>query len=50
MAEQNAYAILNLRKGATEQEIARGLGISAATVRRRWAFARTWLLRELRES
>ncbi|HEY0988801.1 MAG TPA: ECF-type sigma factor [Kofleriaceae bacterium] len=34
--------------GATEHEIARGLGMSAATVRRRWAFAKAWLLRELR--
>lgn len=33
--------------GATEQEVARELGVSPATVRRRWAFARAWLLREL---
>lgn len=35
--------------GATEQEIARGLGISPATVRRRWAFAKAWLARELHQ-
>ena len=34
--------------GATELEVARGLGISPATVRRRWAFAKAWLVRELR--
>ncbi|HMG52431.1 MAG TPA: ECF-type sigma factor, partial [Kofleriaceae bacterium] len=35
--------------GATEQEVALELGISPATVRRRWAFARAWLLRELHQ-
>jgi RNA polymerase sigma factor (TIGR02999 family) len=35
--------------GATEQEVATELGISPATVRRRWAFARAWLVRELHE-
>lgn len=33
--------------GATEQEVAQGLGISPATVRRRWSFAKAWLAREL---
>lgn len=33
--------------GATNQEIAEVLGISADTVKRDWRFARTWLLREL---
>lgn len=35
--------------GATEQEVARGLGISPATVRRRWTFAKAWLARELHQ-
>ena len=33
--------------GATEEEAGRALGISPATVRRRWAFAKAWLQREL---
>ena len=33
--------------GLTEPEIGEVLGISERTVRRRWLFARTWLLREL---
>ena len=33
--------------GATEEEAARALGISPATARRRWAFARSWLKRDL---
>jgi RNA polymerase sigma factor (TIGR02999 family) len=36
--------------GATEAEAARALGISPATARRRWAFAKAWLQRELNES
>jgi RNA polymerase sigma factor (TIGR02999 family) len=35
--------------GATEEEAARALGISPATARRRWAFAKAWLARELAE-
>jgi RNA polymerase sigma-70 factor, ECF subfamily len=35
--------------GATEEETGLALGISPATVRRRWAFAKAWLYRELRE-
>ena len=35
--------------GATEEEAARALGISPATARRRWAFAKAWLQRELNE-
>lgn len=35
--------------GATENEISHALAISPATVRRRWAFAKAWLHRELRE-
>lgn len=34
--------------GATEAETGRALGISPATVRRRWAFAKAWLYQELR--
>ena len=33
--------------GATEEEAAAALGISPATARRRWAFAKAWLKREL---
>ncbi len=33
--------------GLTETEIAELLGIAVRTVRRRWAFARAWLFREL---
>ncbi len=33
--------------GLTEPEIGEVLGVSERTVRRRWLFARTWLLREL---
>jgi RNA polymerase sigma-70 factor, ECF subfamily len=33
--------------GATEEEAARALGMSPATARRRWAFAKAWLQREL---
>ena len=33
--------------GATEEEAARALNISPATARRRWAFAKAWLQREL---
>jgi DNA-directed RNA polymerase specialized sigma24 family protein len=33
--------------GLTEQEIAGVLGISVATVKRDWEFARSWLLSQL---
>ncbi|MDB4980932.1 MAG: subfamily polymerase sigma-24 factor [Myxococcales bacterium] len=36
--------------GATEEEAARALGISPATARRRWAFAKAWLQRKLDEA
>jgi RNA polymerase sigma factor (TIGR02999 family) len=36
--------------GATEEEAARAIGISPATARRRWAFAKAWLQRELNEA
>ena len=35
--------------GATEEEAARAVGVSPATARRRWAFAKAWLQRELKE-
>jgi RNA polymerase sigma factor (TIGR02999 family) len=35
--------------GATEEEAARALGVSPATARRHWAFAKAWLQRELEE-
>jgi RNA polymerase sigma factor (TIGR02999 family) len=44
LVEQRYFA------GATEEEAARALGISPATARRRWAFAKAWLQRELSES
>ena len=34
----------------TQEEAARELGISVATVERRWAFARAWLYREIQRS
>ena len=33
--------------GMGDEEIARGLGVTSRTVRRDWAFAKTWLMREL---
>jgi RNA polymerase sigma factor (TIGR02999 family) len=36
--------------GATEEEAARALGISPATARRRWSFAKAWLQRRLDEA
>lgn len=33
--------------GLTQEETARELGLSLATVERRWSFARAWLLREI---
>jgi RNA polymerase sigma factor (sigma-70 family) len=35
-------------EGLTTDEIAIVLGVSSATVRRRWEFAKAWLHRELR--
>jgi RNA polymerase sigma factor (TIGR02999 family) len=50
--DEEATKIVEYRyfAGATEEETARALGISPATARRRWAFARAWLKRELSES
>ncbi|PYR42679.1 MAG: RNA polymerase subunit sigma, partial [Acidobacteria bacterium] len=36
--------------GLSIEEAAEALGISPATVKRRWALARAWLFRELSES
>ncbi|MCE7972813.1 MAG: sigma-70 family RNA polymerase sigma factor [Leptolyngbya sp. PLA1] len=36
--------------GLPVDEVARALGVSASTVAREWAFARTWLRRELSQS
>lgn len=33
--------------GMADEEIARALGVTSRTVRRDWAFAKTWLMREL---
>jgi RNA polymerase sigma factor (TIGR02999 family) len=35
--------------GLTQEEAARELGVSLATAERLWAFARTWLFREMRK-
>ncbi len=43
LVEQRYFA------GATEEETSRALGLSPATIRRRWAFAKAWLQRELTE-
>jgi RNA polymerase sigma factor (TIGR02999 family) len=34
--------------GATEQETAEAVGVSVATVKRDWEFARTWLISQLK--
>jgi RNA polymerase sigma factor (TIGR02999 family) len=44
LVEQRYFA------GATEAETGQALGLSPATIRRRWAFAKAWLQRELTES
>ena len=36
--------------GLTQEQAARELSVSAATVERDWAFARVWLFREIRRS
>jgi RNA polymerase sigma factor (TIGR02999 family) len=50
--DEQATRIVEFRyfAGATEEEAAQALGISPATARRRWAFAKAWLKRELNES
>ena len=46
--EQARVVELRYFSGLTIEETAEALGISAATVKREWAFARAWLQRELR--
>jgi RNA polymerase sigma factor (TIGR02999 family) len=48
--DARAAAVVEMRYfgGLTEQEIADVLSISAATVKRDWEFARSWLLAQLR--
>jgi RNA polymerase sigma-70 factor (ECF subfamily) len=47
--DETASQIVEFRffAGATEEEAAVALGVSPATARRRWAFAKAWLKREL---
>ena len=47
--DEEAVRVVEQRyfSGATEEEAARALGISPATARRRWAFAKAWLQRKL---
>ncbi len=48
MDERSAQVVeLRFFGGMTEQEIATLLGVSVATVKRDWEFARTWLLAQL---
>lgn len=46
-SEDRQIVELKFFAGLTEEEIAAALGISDRTVRRRWTFARAWLLNEL---
>jgi len=46
-AEAGRMAELRSFAGATEEEAALALGISPATARRRWAFAKAWLRRDM---
>lgn len=52
MVDEVAVSVVERRyfADATEEEIAGALGISKATVRRKWAFAKAWLNRQLGES
>ena len=47
--EQARLVELRYFVGLTNEEIAETVGISVATVKRRWALARAWLFRELSE-
>jgi RNA polymerase sigma factor (TIGR02999 family) len=48
---QNAEIVkLSYFTGMSHAEIAQALGISLPTVERRWAYARSWLLRELKRN
>lgn len=48
--DREAGEVVRLRyfAGLTEEEIARGLGLSERTVRRRWTFAKAWLFEVLK--
>jgi RNA polymerase sigma factor (TIGR02999 family) len=48
--ESAEIVLLKFFTGLSNKEAARALGISEATVRRRWAFAKLWLFRMIRES
>jgi RNA polymerase sigma factor (sigma-70 family) len=45
--EQASLVELRYFVGLTVEETATALGLSPATVKRRWALARAWLFREL---
>lgn len=51
-SEPRAAELVNLCffVGLTQEQAAKELGISVATVERRWAFARAWLFREIQKS
>lgn len=51
-SEPRAAELVKLRffVGLTQEQAAKELGISVATVERRWAFARAWLFREIQQS
>jgi DNA-directed RNA polymerase specialized sigma24 family protein len=48
--DPNIGRVVQLRffTGLSIDDTAKALGVSAATVKRRWEFGRTWLYRELR--
>ena len=48
--EQARLVELRYFVGLSNEETADALGLSVATVKRRWALARAWLFRELTES
>lgn len=47
--DEQAAEVVKLRffVGLTREQVAKELGLSVATVERRWSFARAWLLREV---
>jgi RNA polymerase sigma factor (TIGR02999 family) len=49
-ARQARLVELRFFGGMTQEEAARALGLSVATVKREWALARTWLRRELEDA
>ena len=48
--EQGRVVELRFFAGLTEDETAEALGVSTATVRRKWLSAKAWLHRELADS